>query len=55
MKAVMVDGTFAPLDMLFSKSEMLTILRSVPVSTLSIYPALSSGEHSLYISRAQFR
>lgn len=27
----MIDGEFAPLDMLFSESQMLTILRSVPV------------------------
>ena len=28
---MLVDGTFAPLDLLFSESQMLTILRSVPV------------------------
>ena len=33
MKAVMIDGSFAPLDMLFSTSEMLSLLRSVPVGT----------------------
>eukprot|EP00658_Telonema_sp_P-2_P022945 TRINITY_DN19191_c0_g2_i1.p1 TRINITY_DN19191_c0_g2~~TRINITY_DN19191_c0_g2_i1.p1 ORF type:complete len:261 (+),score=47.10 TRINITY_DN19191_c0_g2_i1:110-892(+) len=31
LRAVLVDGTFAPLDMLFNESQMLTILRSVPV------------------------
>ena len=27
----MIDGTFAPLDMIFSEAEMLMILRSTPV------------------------
>ena len=27
----MIDGTFDPLDKIFSESEMLTILRSTPV------------------------
>lgn len=27
----MIDGTFAPLDMIFSETEMLLILRSTPV------------------------
>merc|ERR1719424_1442487 len=31
MKTVMIDGSFEPLDLLFSESQMLTILRSVPV------------------------
>ena len=30
-KAVMIDGAFPPLDMIFTESEMLTIFRSVPV------------------------
>lgn len=32
MKAVMIDGSFEPLDLLFTESEMLTILRSVPAA-----------------------
>lgn len=31
VQAVMIDGSFEPLDSLFSESQMLTILRSVPV------------------------
>lgn len=31
MKTVMIDGSFEPLDLLFTESQMLTILRSVPV------------------------
>jgi len=31
LRSMMVDGNFPPLDLMFSESDMLTIMRSVPV------------------------